>query len=88
MITPLAKFIDWYFLQVVWMLPSFRKCASSVGVGWALAHAGSFFGRDGVTEDELGRRKVKMSRIMWIEGKDGLAGRARIGRVTFSKTRQ
>ena len=27
MIAPLAKFIDWYFLQVVWMLPSFRKCA-------------------------------------------------------------
>jgi dienelactone hydrolase len=27
MIAPLAKFIDWYFLQVVWMLPSIRKCA-------------------------------------------------------------
>ncbi len=27
MIAPLAKFIDWYFLQAVWMLPSFRKCA-------------------------------------------------------------
>lgn len=27
MIAPLAKFIDWYFLQVVWTLPSFRKCA-------------------------------------------------------------
>src|ERR1700677_3843507 len=29
MIAPLAKFIDWYFLQAVWMLPSFRKCARS-----------------------------------------------------------
>jgi len=27
MIAPLAKFIDWYFLQVAAMLPSFRKCA-------------------------------------------------------------
>ena len=27
MIAPLTKFIAWYFLQVVWMLPSFRKCA-------------------------------------------------------------
>ena len=27
MISPLVKFIDWYFLQVVWMLPSIRKCA-------------------------------------------------------------
>jgi pimeloyl-ACP methyl ester carboxylesterase len=27
MIAPLAKFIDWYFLQVAAMLPSIRKCA-------------------------------------------------------------
>ena len=26
-IPALAKFIDWYFLQAVWMLQSFRKCA-------------------------------------------------------------
>ena len=29
---------------------------------------------------------MKKTRIMWIERKDGLAGPARIGRVTFSKT--
>ena len=27
MIAPLAEFIDWYFLQVLWVLPSFRQCA-------------------------------------------------------------
>ena len=27
MIAPLAKFIDWYFLQVAAMVPSYRKCA-------------------------------------------------------------
>jgi len=27
MIAPLAKFIDWYFLQIAAMLPSIRKCA-------------------------------------------------------------
>jgi dienelactone hydrolase len=27
MIAPLAKFIDWYSLQVICMFPSFRKCA-------------------------------------------------------------
>ncbi len=31
---------------------------------------------------------MKETRIMWIERKDGLAGPARIGRVTFSKTRK
>jgi hypothetical protein len=31
---------------------------------------------------------MKETRIMWIEKKDGLAGPARIGRVTFSKTRK
>jgi hypothetical protein len=32
--------------------------------------------------------QVKETRIMWIERKDGLAGPARIGRVTFSKSRK
>ncbi|NCB27897.1 MAG: 1-deoxy-D-xylulose-5-phosphate synthase [Bacteroidia bacterium] len=31
---------------------------------------------------------MKDTRIMWIESKDGLAGPARIGRVTFSKSRK
>lgn len=31
---------------------------------------------------------MKETRIMWIERKDGLAGPARIGRVTFSKSRK
>lgn len=31
---------------------------------------------------------MKDTRIMWIERKDGLAGPARIGRVTFSKSRR
>ncbi len=32
--------------------------------------------------------QMKNTRIMWIERKEGLAGPARIGRVTFSKTRK
>lgn len=32
--------------------------------------------------------EMKETRIMWIERKDGLAGPARIGRVTFSKSRK
>lgn len=31
---------------------------------------------------------MKESRVMWIERKDGLVGPARIGRVTFSKSRK
>ena len=31
---------------------------------------------------------MNITRIMWIERKDGLAGPARIGRVTFSKSRK
>ena len=32
--------------------------------------------------------EMKETRIMWIERKDGLTGQARIGRVTFSKSRK
>ena len=32
--------------------------------------------------------EMKETRIMWVERKDGLAGPARIGRVSFSKTRK
>jgi hypothetical protein len=38
-----------------------------------LAHVGSF-GRDGVTKDEAGKRKVQMSGIMWLKRKDGWTG--------------
>jgi len=31
---------------------------------------------------------MRQTRIMWIERKEGLVGPARIGRVTFSKTRK
>jgi len=39
-------------------------------------------------KSERRRGEVKETRIMWIERKDGLAGPARIGRVTFSKSRK
>jgi hypothetical protein len=39
--------------------------------------------------DEFGKaNQMKATRIMWIERKDGLAGPARMGRVTFSKSQK